>query len=150
MLPKLLAPHPALDAQVLSSLGQTLAELHALAPPPGAERDIRCGFPVCNTGELLGPEALATLTGVAEHPFVPFLSELLSDEKEVARRTLRTVGSEHRFRELCALCSRSSTPSPPDSAGEGDYYPLNACARSVLRRLQSVSNTPCTPGSCQY
>ena len=51
---KLLASAAApVEGAMLESLGRNLAQLHAIPWEVGAVRDIRCGYPVCNTGELL-------------------------------------------------------------------------------------------------
>ena len=49
---KLLASAAApVEGAMLESLGRNLAQLHAIPWEVGAVRDIRCGYPVCNTRE---------------------------------------------------------------------------------------------------
>ena len=40
-------------------------------------RDIRCGYPVCNTGELLRPGEIEAALKEVDHPFVGFLQARL-------------------------------------------------------------------------
>ena len=41
-------------------------------------RDIRCGYPVCNTGELLRPGEVEAALKEVDHPFVSFLQARLA------------------------------------------------------------------------
>jgi len=91
---KLLAMHAA-DTQsvqcIMEGLGGTLATLHncdleaELAPV----RDIRCGFPVSNTGDLLLPgkmEEVLKSPIVANHEFALFVLERLARVRELYDR----------------------------------------------------------------
>ena len=73
---KLLAASPSTEATMLASLGGALASLHAIEWPEPPLRHVSCGYPVCNTGELLDPSAAgvsASLDQLPDHPFVAFL-----------------------------------------------------------------------------
>ena len=73
---KLLAASPSTEATMLASLGGALASLHGIEWPEPPLRHVSCGYPVCNTGELLDPSAAgvsASLDKLPDHPFVAFL-----------------------------------------------------------------------------
>ena len=73
---KLLAASPSTEATMLASLGGALASLHGIEWPEPPLRHVSCGYPVCNTGELLDPSAAgvsASLDQLPDHPFVAFL-----------------------------------------------------------------------------
>jgi len=73
---KLLAASPSTESTMLASLGGALASLHGIEWPEPPLRHVSCGYPVCNTGELLDPSAAgvsASLDQLPDHPFVAFL-----------------------------------------------------------------------------
>lgn len=67
--------------KVLKDLAGALAALHAVAwPSERPLRDIKQGYPVCNTGDLLKGEELNMMEAdprFAQHPFIAFVRESL-------------------------------------------------------------------------
>ena len=108
---KLLAASPSTEATMLASLGGALASLHGIEWPEPPLRHVSCGYPVCNTGELLDPSAAgvaASLDKLPDHPFVAFLRApratrraILCARNSRRRRTPSRAGPRlARFREL--------------------------------------------------
>lgn len=87
---EVLAGAEAKAPRLLQELGATLARLHGVSwPSEPVLRDIRCGYPVCNTGDLLKGEDLDKLEAderFAGHPFVAFARESLPWFRELYER----------------------------------------------------------------
>jgi len=75
---EVLAADEARAPRLLGDLGAALAQLHGVTwPAEPVMRDIRCGYPVCNTGDLLrGTEVEELLADerFAGHPFLAFVA----------------------------------------------------------------------------
>lgn len=89
---KILAADASKTARLLGDLGRTLAQLHQVTWPSDKQlRDIRCGYPVCNTGDLLKGDVVCELEAderVAGHPFVAYVSEKLPWLRELYAQEL--------------------------------------------------------------
>lgn len=76
--------------RLLGDLGAALARLHLVSwPAEPALRDIRCGYPVCNTGDLLRGDEVKELEAnelVGKHPFIAFVREHLEWLRELYKR----------------------------------------------------------------
>merc|ERR1719276_543532 len=72
---------PSKMPKVLGDLASAMAALHAVAWPSDRPlRDIRQGYPVCNTGDLLRGLELKAMEAdprFAGHPFIAFVRESL-------------------------------------------------------------------------
>lgn len=89
---ELLAEDEGLAPSLLRELSLTLARLHQVKWPRERElRDVRSGFPVCNTGDLLAGEALEKLEAeprFAAHAVVALARESLEWLRELYARDL--------------------------------------------------------------
>lgn len=89
----LLARGEEVASSLLRQLSETLAVLHHVRFPEMSPplRDIRSGYPVCNTGDLLKGEEVAKLAADAQfggHPIVAFALEHQSWLRELYERDL--------------------------------------------------------------
>eukprot|EP00747_Dinoflagellata_sp_TGD_P034297 gnl/TRDRNA2_/TRDRNA2_137177_c0_seq2.p1 gnl/TRDRNA2_/TRDRNA2_137177_c0~~gnl/TRDRNA2_/TRDRNA2_137177_c0_seq2.p1 ORF type:complete len:248 (+),score=43.52 gnl/TRDRNA2_/TRDRNA2_137177_c0_seq2:301-1044(+) len=87
---KVLARDENVAPSVLGDLGKTLACLHQVSWPADRKlRDVRQGYPVCNTGDLLKGESLEQIKKMpsfAQHEFVTFVHSRLTWLQELYSR----------------------------------------------------------------
>ena len=111
---KLLAASPSTEATMLASLGGALASLHGIEWPEPPLRHVSCGYPVCNTGELLDPSAAgvsASLDQLPDHPFVAFL-RAPRNSAQFSVRTLRSDAAHPPAQARASPASASSSAAP--------------------------------------
>ena len=136
---KLLAASPSTEATMLASLGGALASLHGIEWPEPPLRHVSCGYPVCNTGELLDPSAAgvsASLDQLPDHPFVAFLRA----PRNSAQFSLRAIRSHAAHPHAQARASRASASS---SAAPGcPPASFTATASSTTSSAPTTASSP--------
>ena len=139
---KLLAASPSTEAAMLASLGGALASLHGIEWPEPPLRHVSCGYPVCNTGELLDPSAAgvaASLDQLPDHPFVAFLRAPRAQSTRRAilcARTLADAAHPHaQARASPASASSSAAPGCPPAS-------FTATASSTTSSAPTTARSP--------
>ena len=137
---KLLAASPSTEATMLASLGGALASLHGIAWPEPPLRHVSCGYPVCNTGELLDPSAAgvaASLDKLPDHPFVAFLRAPRAIRRAIlCARTQADAAHPHaQARASPASASSSAAPGCPPAS-------FTATASSTTSSAPTTASSP--------
>ena len=139
---KLLAASPSTEATMLASLGGALASLHGIEWPEPPLRHVSCGYPVCNTGELLDPSAAgvsASLDQLPDHPFVAFLRAPRAIRRAIlCARTLADAAHPHaQARASRASASSSAAPGCPPGSSTATASSTTSSAPTTARSPRS-------------